>query len=150
MQIVKPSTLRLIWEFAGRDADFTAGFRDELAVWVRDHVASVRASRDAQHDPRLGERKGGGKMTAKRVGSAAVKPGSVTPSAGGTLSNLVEVERTLALGQAKLIKLLEGRVSTDVCAKLAGAVQAQGDVLRQVRTAAATAREELRLERTPA
>ena len=34
MQIIKPSTLRLIWEFAWRDADFTAGFRNELAQWV--------------------------------------------------------------------------------------------------------------------
>ena len=35
MQIIKPSTRRLIWEFAGRDADFTREFRDELAAWVR-------------------------------------------------------------------------------------------------------------------
>ncbi len=35
MQVIKPTTKRLIWEFAGRDADFTAGFRDELAAWVR-------------------------------------------------------------------------------------------------------------------
>jgi hypothetical protein len=35
MQIIKPTTLRLIWEFASRDADFTRGFRSELAEWVR-------------------------------------------------------------------------------------------------------------------
>ena len=35
MQIIKPSTLRLIWEFAGRDADLSSGFRGELAEWVR-------------------------------------------------------------------------------------------------------------------
>jgi hypothetical protein len=35
MQNIKPKTLRLIREFAGRDADFTTGFRGELAAWVR-------------------------------------------------------------------------------------------------------------------
>ncbi len=35
MQTIKPTTLRLIWEFAGRDADFSRGFRAELASWVR-------------------------------------------------------------------------------------------------------------------
>ncbi len=35
MQIIKPTTLRLIWEFASRDADFTRDFRSELAEWVR-------------------------------------------------------------------------------------------------------------------
>ena len=35
MQVIKPTTLRLIWEFAGRDADFTNDFREELAQWVR-------------------------------------------------------------------------------------------------------------------
>lgn len=35
MQVIKPSTRRLIWEFSGRDADLTHDFRDELAQWVR-------------------------------------------------------------------------------------------------------------------
>jgi len=34
-QIVKPTTLRLIWEFSGRDSDFSKDFRGELAQWVR-------------------------------------------------------------------------------------------------------------------
>ncbi len=34
-QVIKPTTLRLIWEFSGRDADFTSDFRAELAQWVR-------------------------------------------------------------------------------------------------------------------
>lgn len=35
MQIIKPTTKRLIWEFAGRDADFDRAFRNELATFVR-------------------------------------------------------------------------------------------------------------------
>jgi hypothetical protein len=36
MLVIKPTTLRMIWEFAGRDADFTTAFRKELAEWVRE------------------------------------------------------------------------------------------------------------------
>ena len=35
MQVIKPTTRRLIWEFGGRDADFNRDFRGEMAQWVR-------------------------------------------------------------------------------------------------------------------
>lgn len=69
---------------------------------------------------------------------------------GGTLSKLVEVERTLSLGQVKLAKATEGNVSASVCEELFGTYRELGDVLHKVRTALAVAREELRAERTPA
>ena len=34
-QKIKPSMRRLIWEFSGRDADFSREFRQEMAQWVR-------------------------------------------------------------------------------------------------------------------
>ena len=36
MQIIKPSTLALLWEFGERDADYDREFRREMAEWHRE------------------------------------------------------------------------------------------------------------------
>jgi len=36
MQIIKPGTLALLWEFGERDADYDYEFRREMALWHRE------------------------------------------------------------------------------------------------------------------
>lgn len=67
---------------------------------------------------------------------------------GGTYSQLVEIQRIVALGEIKL-RALNGRVSVPVSGELLAAQKNLVDALHRIRVATRVAKEELHAEVAP-